>query len=421
MTADRRPVRAALAAGIVFGFAYLAAVPLTRPGQVALASDVYYVAAQAALAGENFYAVAPPDSPGTKYLYQPVVLVAFVPHVLTGSALGAYVLQTVLNVLTAAIIAVLVVRAIEAAGVTLERVDRYLAGGFVLLSVHSIPVYVMGQVNLQLALAIAAGAVLVEHHRDRAAVGGAVLALAATVKLFPAAVGVWLLRQRASRAVAGAVITGLSLTAAGIVLLGQSQFVTYLTDVLPGQDKGSEFAGGLPPEAMYVTVRRPLAALFPTVDPALLSVVALLLLALVIVAASWTVSTTRARLVALLATVLATLLYFPFEAFYFSLLYYPLVPLLYLLDPGRVRRLFVAGTILLSSVISYPVILSVLDALPLSPVVETTLADGVWAVFQYAQPPLFGAALLLAGCVLFQYERASADVQIDEPVTTSAE
>jgi|AntDeeMinimDraft_5_1070356.scaffolds.fasta_scaffold00684_3 hypothetical protein len=401
---NRRPVRAALAAGVLFGLAYLVAVPLLRPAQVGLATDVYFLAAERVLAGESPYFAAPQGRPGYEFVYQPVVVLAFVPHALTGSALGAYVLQTALNLLSAGAIAILLVRYVERSGVTLARLDRLLVAGFVLASVHSISVFVMGQVNLQLALAVAAGGILLDRGSQWRA--GAAFAAAATVKLFPAAVGLWLLRRRSWRAVGAAVATGTTLLLAGVLAFGPSLFRTYLTEVLTGESHTAEFAGGLDPSVMYVTVRRPLAALFPATDPTLLTLAALVLLGPVVVAASWDVSTRRGSLVALLATLLGTMLVLPLEPFYFSLLYYPLVPLLYLLDPGRVRGVFVAGTVLLSAVISYPAVEGLLAIAPLPAETATALAAIARETFRFAQPPLIGALLVLAGCVLFQYEAA---------------
>ncbi|SFR96533.1 Protein of unknown function [Halomicrobium zhouii] len=409
---NRRPVRAALAAGVCFGLAYLVAVPLLRPEQVGLATDVYFLAAERALAGDSPYLVAPPGRPGYEFVYQPVVVLAFVPHALTGSPLGAYLFQTALNLLSAGAIAVLLVRYVERSGADFDRLDRALVAGFVLASVHSISVFVMGQVNLQLALAVAAGGILLD--RDSQAWAGAAFAAAATVKLFPAAVGLWLLRRRAWRAVAAAVVTGTALLLAGVLVFGPSLFQTYLTEVLAGESHTAEFAGGLDPSTMYVTVRRPLAALFPATDPALLTLAALALLVPVVVAASWDVSTRRGRLVALLATLLGAMLLLPLEPFYFSLLYYPLVPLLYLLDPGRVRGVFAAGTVLLSAVISYPAVEGLLALAPVSRGLSTTLAAITREIFRFAQPPLVGSLLLLAGCVLLQYQWATEDVSMEQ-------
>jgi len=179
--------------------------------------------------------------------------------------------------------------------------------------------------------------------------------------------------------------------------------------VLTGESHTAEFAGGLDPSVMYVTVRRPLAALFPATDPTLLTLAALVLLG----------RSGRRRVVGRVdpprepgrapGDAPGTMLVLPLEPFYFSLLYYPLVPLLYLLDPGRVRGVFVAGTVLLSAVISYPAVEGLLAIAPLPAETATALAAIARETFRFAQPPLIGALLVLAGCVLFQYEAARWD------------
>lgn len=396
-----------LAFSILAGALYLVAVPLLRPAQVAVATDVYYHAGTTLLAGGDPYAVTPPGRPGFGYIYPPLVLLAFVPHVLTGSPLGAYLLQTLLNLLTAAALSLVIVRAIANAGVTLVRRDRLLVGGFVLASIHSIPVLVMGQVNLQLGLAIAVGASLLARGRDSRA--GAAFALAAAVKLFPAIVGLWLLRLRAWRAVAAAFVTGVSTILAGALVFGRGPTRTFFTAVLPAERQAEVFAGGLAPTEMFVTVRRPLSALFPAVSPGLLSLLTLAVLVPVVVASARDVSSELGRLVALLATLLATLAYLPLEPFYYSLLYYPLVVVLYQLEPGRVRRLFLAGTVWLSLAITYPSVEQLLVITPLPAETAASLDAAARAVFSFAQPPLVGVVLLLVACVLWQHEHATGD------------
>ena len=428
---EYRDVRVALAWAIVMGGGFVAGVPLFQPEQVGFASDVYYVAARAFLAGENPYLVAAPET-GAGFIYPPITLLAFVPHALTGSLLGAYLLQIAINVVTAGAIAWLLLAYLDRQGVALARIDRVLVAGFVLFSVHSTTIYVMGQVNLQLALAVAVGAILVERsvddhgdrdgddHRDRdgddrrdetnskEALGGAAFATAAAVKLFPAATGAWLLRLRRWRAIAGAVVTGAALTVLGFLLVSEDAFWTFFTETLPSENKAAEFAGGLPPEAMYVTVRRPIAALFPTIDPSLYAVVGVLVLAPFVLLSYRDVGSRVGRLTALLATTLATLLALPFEAFYFSLLYFPLVPLLYLVDAGRVRTLLAAGTVLLSTIISYEPLTVWLGAMPLPAGLETAILDAMRAMLGFAQPPLVGGLLVLVACVLWQHESVTA-------------
>lgn len=428
----RLGVRLALAWGIVVGVGYVLGVPTFQPEQVGFASEVYYLAAEAFLAGENPYHVVSPA--GSGFIYPPIALFAFVPHALTGSTLGAFLLQNAINLASAGALAWLVLSYLDdhlggdgtangddhaandadasgdgadshGDGTGLARIDRVLVAGFLVLSVHSTSVYVMGQVNLQLSLAVAAGALLVE--RGRGELGGAAFAAAAAVKLFPAALGAWLLRLRRWRAVGAAIVTGAAVTLAGVLAVPSSVANTYFGEVLPAESKAAEFAGGLPPEAMYVTIRRPIAALLPGVDPTWYVVLGALVLAPFVLASYRAVGSRVGRLTALLATTLGTLLLLPFEAFYFSLLYFPLVPLLYLVEPGRVRRLLAAGTVLLSTVVSYRPLELWVAASPVPGGVEAALLDAARAVFGIAQPPLVGGLLVLVACALWHHESAT--------------
>jgi len=399
--------------GIVMGLGFVLSTPLVQPEQIGFASDVYFVATEAFLAGEDPYAVTAPGT-GATFIYPPITLLAFVPHALTGSTLGAFVVQLAINLLSASAIAALVLSMLDRRGVALARIDRLLLVGFVLLSVHSTTVYVMGQVNLQLALAVALGAMLVERGQRESAdqghtLGGAAFAVAAAVKLFPAAAGAWLLGLRDWRAIGGAIGTGLSLTVAGYLLGGHDLFVTFLTAVLPAETKTADFAGGLPPEAMYVTIRRPIAALLPSIDPSLYAPLAVIVIAPLVLASYRTLDTGTGRLMALLATLLGTILVLPFEAFYFALLYVPLVPLLYSLDAGAVRRLLAAGTVLLSTIVSYEPLTRWIEMLSLPDGVETAIVDAMGAVLGFAQPPLLGGLCILLACALWHHDAATAE------------
>lgn len=403
MAADRRPVvRVALAWGTLAGLVTLVTMPLLQPGQVGLASDAYYHAARAVLAGQTPYLAQPAGV--APFVYPPAIVLAFVPHALTGSSLGAYVLQTALNVVTLVALAALLVRLIERDHGQLPTPDRLLVAAFVVASAHATTVLVMGQVNLQLALAIALGGIYTERGRDAA--GGVAFALAAAVKLFPAVAGVWLLRLGRVRVVATAIATGLVTLALGAVLVGRDAFLTYATAVLPGQTHTESFAGGLPPDAMYVTVRRPIAALLPDVDPGLYLPLALLVLGPAVLASYREVASRDGRRTALLATMLATIVALPLEGFYFSLVYFPLVPLLFSLEPGRPRRALALGTLLLSTPVTARTVRRTLAVLPFpEPIVTPT--EALAGVLTVVQPQLVGACVVLAGCVLYHNRAAT--------------
>ncbi|MFB6268753.1 MAG: hypothetical protein ABEH83_02335 [Halobacterium sp.] len=116
------------------------------------------------------------------------------------------------------------------------------------------------------------------------------------------------------------------------------------------------------------------------------------------------VADARSRLVALLGTLLATLALLPLEPFYVVLALYPLLPLLYLLDPGAPRSLLLAGALLLLVPVAWPTVTTATALLP------SGLAAGLQAlarpVFAFVLPPTVGTYLALAGCLLHQHRAA---------------
>lgn len=391
----RRGPRAVLAAGVCAGLAYAAVTVTANPAQVGIASDVYFHAGRALLAGGDPYAATPPDHPYHYYLYPPVVTLFLLPHAFAGSEFGALLVQTALTVAAGLGTAAVLRRALVRRGVTLERIDVALLAGFALLSVHAVPVLVMGQVTLLLAFALAVGVDALEGGRGTRA--GVAFALAALVKLFPATVGAWLLRRRADRAVAAAVATGLGGLAAGAALLGPDLTLTYAHEVLPAEFRTAAFAGTPSPERNYVTVRRQLAALLP-VGPALLPALAAAVLAVPLAFLYRDVDGDVRGSAALLGTLVATLLFLPLEPLYFPLLWYPLVVLCYELPPGRARGTLLAGTLGTYLLVDYGTATMVAAALP--PDAAASLLGAARVAMTVVQPPAVGLWLLLAGAML---------------------
>jgi len=393
----RRSTRLVLVLGVLAGIVYATLVPMLRPGQLGIASDVYYHAATAALSGGDIYAVSPPDHPTYPYIYPPIVTVLFLPHGLLGSELAAHGLQTLVNLATALALTYVLFRALDRHGVVLASRDRTLLGLFVLLSIHSSPQFVMGQVTLQIALAVAVGLDALDRGRERWA--GVAVTAGAAIKLFPAVLGVWFLRRRHWQAAATAVVSGVGLFVAGLLVFGVGPTETYLFDVLPGQFHAETFAGTPNPDRNYSTARRQLAALLPGLPPSMLSSVTFALLGPVVAFLFWRTETVQRRLAAVLGTLVATLLFLPLEPLYFSIAYYPLVLLLFRLHPGWPRRLLVAGTIWTYAVVSMDTVRVVLLVAALRPPAETTLVEATTAVFTVIQPPTVGLWLVLAACV----------------------
>ncbi|MBX0293350.1 glycosyltransferase family 87 protein [Haloarcula nitratireducens] len=396
----RRDVWLALGTALLLGVALGAYYVLARPVKVGLNYRVYDVAARTALAGGDFYAAASPEN--FHYLYPPVTVLAFVPLAWLGPWSVGYAVVTVASLAVTAALTHLLVGYIESLGHGVPTADRILLGAYLLVSVHSVPSLAYGQVNHLLVAAFAAGLVWLE--RDREWLAGTALALPAFVKVFPAAIGLWLLRERAWRAIVAAVATVSALTAAGLAAFGLDTYRTYAFDVLLARRDTDAFVGGLDPGVSYVTLRRPLSVAFPAVDPTWYAVGAAILLAPVVALCYWRVRGVTDRLVALYATVTAILLFFPSLLLYYVYLTFPLVVLLYHLPRGWGRRLFVSGTVLANVSLSFRTVPQVLGLAPLSPATADAVAAALRPTFAVGTPVLYGCLLTLLGCVAYRME-----------------
>lgn len=395
----------------------LASMAVERSHMLAANFEVYRVAAEAVLAGEDFYTVAPDRFPEFYYLYPPITILAFLPFTVVGLWTG-FAIHTVLEVGVGLALAWVVIRWIERER-TLERLDRVLIAAFVVGSIHTVPSLVYGQVNLRMALLVGVGLWLLERSHTvessplsrsndpgarLEALAGVALAGAALLKVFPAAVGVLLLRLRAWRAVAGALATGLGGLALGAVLFGTGRTRQFFVDVLFPRTDGEAFAGGLDPTTAYVTVRRPISVLTPEVDPTLYTVFALAVLAPPVAYVYTDLETSVDRLVAAHATLLAIFVFFPSYPLYYPILFATLVPALYLVADPLARRLLVAGALLANVVLMGPTLESIVAVAP--PAIAGPLETAGFAVLTVASPVLLGCLVMLAGCVVHRYRRS---------------
>lgn len=395
--------RLVLVLGLLAGIGQAYTLPMLSPEQVTLATDVYHHAAEAFLSGEDPYAVTPPNLPGYYFVYPPVVLGLLLPYGLLSPGL-AYAVQTALNVLATAGTAVVLVRTIERGGVDLDRVDRLLIGAFAFGSLGAVTNLLNGQVNPLLAFGIAAGVLALE--RDRETLSGVVLAAVATVKLFPALVGAWLLRVRAWRTIAAAIATGVGLFLLGVLAFGPDLTAAYVTEALARESSIATFEGGPDPGINKMTIRRQIAYLAPWVPGDLLFPVGAALLAPVVLASYRTVETLRDRLVALQATLLATLILLPLEPFYFSLAVFPSVALLYLVGGRWTRRAFLAGFLLAAAPLTMSSAEIWIETLSLSPGMADAITGIARAAFSFALAPMYGVWLMFGACIADQHRHA---------------
>ncbi len=397
MTPPRNPTdaRIVLASGVLLGVVGLVATALQHPTLVGIDLQVYYFAAEAALAGGELYAVSPPMHPEYGYVYPPVSILFFYPFGLLGSWQAAFAAFTLLNVAAALGVAVLLVRSIEERRPdSLPWLDRSLVAGFCLLSLHSASTLLYGETNFLLLLALVAGFRWLADRRESAA--GIAFALPAFVKLFPAAVGVWFLRRRAWRAVATATATGTGLFALSVAAFGVETHLTYVEVAILPRLSSAEFAGGLPAGTAMLTLRRPLSVALPGLDPSLYGPLAFGLLAPAVGYCYRNVSGAMDRLVAVFATMAAIVIGFPSLLLYAVFLVFPLVPLLYLLERGPARNLFVAGAFVANFAVTLANVRSALAGTPFEGLVGV-----LRPVLTLGTPTLYGTLLMLAGCLVW--------------------
>lgn len=357
--------------------------------------DVYATAGRALLAGEPLYATHPPDHPNYFYLYPPIVAVAFVPYALLGGGPVAFATHTAVQAIAALGLAALTIRFVERRGVEVGWLDRLLVAGFLLVGIHSVYSVYYGNVNVLLAALIGVGFVGIE--RDRQGWAGAAFGLAALIKAFPAALGIWFLRRRAWRAVGAAVAVGAGGLLVGLAL-GPETTVAYVTDALLPRFGSSAVNGEVSsPYAPYVTARKPFLAL--GADRTVAAVGAAAVVAPVVAYCYRDCSTPVARLRAAFATVAGVLLVFPSYFVYVVLVAFPLVGLAYL-ETGRARWLVLAGAMVANFSYALGSVRAAVQSAPLPPGVESTVLSAAGALLSVASLPGYGIAIVLAGCVL---------------------
>jgi len=414
---DRRTgARLVLALGILVGLIPLLRAVLVQPWRFGYNYRVYHYTALAVLDGAPMYGVGYSAVESFHYLYPPVTLLAFVPLAAVGE-LGGYLLHTAGTVLVGGALAWLVVGYVEGDlrgpadgeaategatddGVSLTTLDTLLVAGYVLLSVHAMHSTLYGQVNTHVAAALGAGVVWLDQGRERAA--GVAFGLAAFLKMFPAAIGLWLLRRRAWGGVVAAVATAAVGFGFGLLAFGLDTTSAYVEAVLLGQTRSAAFAGGVDPGAAYATLMRPVSVLAPGLDPTLMSVVAVALVAPVVAVSYRRLETTLDRLVAVYVTLVATLLVVPSYPIYYVYTFFPQVALCYLLR-GRPRRLFLAGVV----VTNVPLELTHLRqfAPALLGDAATPLLTTLDGPLTLASVHLYGLAVTLLACLLYVHVR----------------
>lgn len=396
-----RFLRAVLTVGVVGGllipvyfFLFAEVTPLAWDFRA------YHLAAETALAGEQFVGVRPEVGNGV-YVYPPLVVLLFVPYALIGGWFGTFLLQSALNLALGVALAWLILRVVEnRLGHPLSNLDRGLLAAFVLASTYPMIALGQGQVDHAVSLALLLGFVWLERGEQQKS--GLAFAFAAVVKVFPVFVGVWLLYRRAWRAIATAAAAGLAAVTTSFLLFGVETHVRYLEFLLNERSRVSEFSGELAPDFFGLTLSRPLSVLLPQVDPSLYSPIAAVLFAPVLWLLYSRSETFEDRLVAFLGTLIGVLIVSPASnPNHVLFLYFPMVTLAFVLAHRRSGRLVLGGILAMSFPIHFTHIDRMMELGGVSTGSRATVMTVVEPVLSFGTVTLYGLLFVLAGCVAY--------------------
>jgi len=389
-----------LLSGIIFGFISGIYLVFLSPFDLGADYKAYYYAARAFLEGGDFYVATPPDYPDHHFIYQPIVILLAAPFGLFDTWVPGYLIQIGLTTAFAVVFGRLIITYLKQNDVYLSRSIQSLIYGYLLFSVFSLPNILQGQVNIQVGVLVGAGVLYLERRRE--IVSGVLLALAATLKIFPAAFGVLYLRDQSWRGATVAIGTGLGIILLGIVGFGVDSYLRF-TSILFNRFDNQHFVGGLDPGASFVTLRRPISVVAPNMSPSLMALIAALILLPPMLYLYFDVDNTINWLIAAMGTAITVLLVFPSYFLYFPILYFPLIPLLFLFPkPGR--RVFLTGAFVANAAFTLRHISTVVSASPLPDSVTSVLAAIYTPILLFGTPVLYGSTLMFIACVVHQYQ-----------------
>lgn len=389
-TDPRTRARAVLLAGIVGGLLTLAFFALFRPNPDTT-FDVFYYAAAQSMDGRIDY-----ETGHGLWVYSPPALFYFYPYAVLFDFETARNVHRVVSVLVTVGYAGLLVRFVGR-HVELETIDRLCIGGFAILSVYPVVNVVNGSFVGVFTALLGTGWILMES--DRGDVGGAAWALASIVKAYAVFWGIYMLRVREWRGVAGAFAAGIGATVVGGLVFGFDAYFRYVEETSEGRVRYHLFRNGASPDNEAVTPLRALGQLFPNVDPSFWTPVLLVAVGVLTLVVFYLVpaETVLDRATLLLATILGVWFVMPtsqdLDAY---IVYAPLLFLLFAERESVVQGAYVLGTLALSYNVGRGELRAVSEA--------AGLADPVMAigepVLSFATMPMWGLSALYVGVLV---------------------
>ncbi|MBX0349695.1 DUF2029 domain-containing protein [Halomicroarcula pellucida] len=379
--------------GISLGIAYFIYQLTVTPSRFGIDFEIYRAAAADLHSGKVVYGRSPVGVSNLTYRYPIILLTVFSPYLLVSPGIG-FAIHVAGTILVSVFLGLAIAKATESYGAQLSKYDYTLICVFIIISPIGAPSLVNGNINHHIALAMGIGLIWMEYGREQRA--GVFLGLAALPKVFPAAIGIWLVWRRKWYTILVAILTGIGALVAGIVLFGINRTQRYFVEELLPRGTANAVSGGLSPSSLYVTLQRPLSMIFTDASGTTLTVFSLIIVAPVVAYAYLQSEGVVQRLIALLSTLCGILLVIPSYTMYFVLVFYPLIPLLYLLS-GWPSRIFTGGVIFMQFTLKLHDAIMLVRMFNL-PVGTETLAASLRTFYTLGTPVLWGTvAVLIAG------------------------
>ena len=328
---------------------------------------------------------------GPNYVYLPITLIFYLPLAFLPVSV-AYTSLFVVNVIGGILIYIEVMKIFDIHYIEIRITDKILIFGSILLSPTLIGNLFNGQPNYWLVVFILLGYRHIILGNDY--IGGAVFALPAIIKLWPAFLGLWLIYRRSYKGVLSAILTGVSAIAGSVVIFGYETNVDYFKYIIYSRSWTSRFSEGLDPSAGLVSIRRAISMTFPTMQPESMMLVGFLILSPIIYLYYRSIDSTVGDLAVLEATIIVVLLSLPSIYPYYILVFVPALPLVYMAESYILSTMASICLFLSVFTINASKFTSISDSL-LPELVSNPLNSIAYPVLSYITPPAIGSIGLL--------------------------
>ena len=352
----------------------------------------YYHGINNVVQGKQFVGTSAP-APTGPYVYLPGTVVAFLPLAIMPKWSVAYPFMMIVNVVGGIVLANQTVKIIRSRGIALSSTDTVFVYAAVTFSVPGAVNVLQTQPNLWLAAAVLAGYRYIEMSNEF--VGGALFAIPAIFKLWPAFFGLWLLHRREWKALSASIVSGVAALAGSVLLFGINTHIQYFHHILGERSWTDNFAGGLAVNKGVVTLRRPISIIFPNIDPNIMSLIGFVISGTLLLAIYYHTATTKKDgLLSLTATLGCVIIAFPSINPYMIFLIPLGIALLYTASQEYVFPLATA-VLLISLTFSPEHFNAAINLLPLPQTLVSSIFDLVFSALTFTSIPLLGVTILL--------------------------